>query len=70
MASANMKPTNADAQRILAVTQELKERLTFMSVITDEVWEAIEAEDGDQGATTALETLGPDLTKMIDEQIR
>ena len=41
-----MKPTNIDAQRILAILQELKERLTYMSVVTPQVLEGLQSDDG------------------------
>ena len=34
-----IKPTNVDAQRVLHIISELKERLTCLSVITPEVLE-------------------------------
>ena len=45
-----MKPTNIDAQRVLAIMGELKEKLTFLSVVTPEVLEGIHgsAEESDK----------------------
>jgi len=61
------KPTNLDAQRILSILDELKEKLTYLSVITPQVLEAVQNEEGQ---VCAQEVLGPDLLKKIQEQIR
>lgn len=60
------KPTNIDAQRILQIMDELKEKLTYLSVVTPQVLEGLQSEDGQ----TACELLGPDLVKQFSEQIR
>jgi len=60
------KPTNIDAQRILAIMDELKEKLTFLSVVTSQVQEGLQSEEGQ----LTQELLGPDLVKAIAEQIR
>lgn len=60
------KPTNIDAQRILAIMDELKEKLTYLSVLTPQVLEGLQSEEG--AATTEL--LGPELMKKFAEQIR
>mmetsp|Transcript_31257 Transcript_31257/g.72896 ORF Transcript_31257/g.72896 Transcript_31257/m.72896 type:complete len:389 (-) Transcript_31257:84-1250(-) len=60
------KPTNIDAQRILAIMDELKEKLTFLSVVTAQVLEGLQSEEGQP----AQELLGSDLVKAIQEQIR
>lgn len=60
------KPTNIDAQRILAIMDELKEKLTYLSVVTPQVLEGLQSEEG-QAAT---ELLGPELMKQFTEQIR
>lgn len=59
------KPTNIDAQRILAIMDELKEKLTYLSVVTPQVLEGLTGEEGQ----TASELLGPDLVKQFTEQI-
>lgn len=45
---------------------ELKEKLTYLSVVTPQVLEGLQSEDGQ----TACELLGPDLVKQFSEQIR
>lgn len=60
------KPRNIDAQRILAIMDELKEKLTFLSVVTPQVLEGLQSEEG----LTAQELLGPDLMKCFQDQIR
>jgi hypothetical protein len=60
------KPTNIDAQRILAIMDELKEKLTYLSVVTPQVLEGLQSEEGQ----AAGELLGNDLMKKIAEQIR
>lgn len=60
------KPTNIDAQRILAIMDELKEKLTYLSVVTPQVLEGLQSEDGQQ----AQELLGAELMKKLTEQIR
>lgn len=60
------KPTNIDAQRILAIMDELKEKLTYLSVVTGQVLEGFQGEDGQ--ATGEL--LGTDLVRQFSEQIR
>lgn len=65
----SLKPTNVDAQRILAIVQELKERLTLMSVVTVQVLEALQADEHGEGSQV-IESLGPDTFKCFCEQIR
>jgi len=60
------KPTNIDAQRVLAIMDELKEKLTYLSVVTSGVLEGLNSEDG---AATA-DMLGPELMKRFHEQTR
>eukprot|EP00392_Amoebophrya_sp_AT5.2_P011882 g11972.t1 len=60
-----MKPTNIDAQRILAILQELKERLTYMSVVTPQVLEGLQSDDG----SAVREILGPETFKLFVDQI-
>jgi hypothetical protein len=60
------KPTNIDAQRILAIMDELKEKLTYLSVVTPQVLEGLQSEEGQ----AASELLGPVLMKDFQEQIR
>lgn len=60
------KPTNIDAQRILAIMDELKEKLTYLSVATSQVLSGLQ---GEEGQATA-ELLGPDLMKQFAEQTR
>lgn len=60
------KPTNIDAQRILAIMDELKEKLTYLSVVTSQVLDGLQGEEGQQ----ACELLGPDLVRQFSEQIR
>jgi len=60
------KPTNIDAQRILAIMDELKEKLTYLSVVTPQVLEGLQSEEG----AAACDLLGPDLVKQFTEQIR
>jgi len=60
------KPTNIDAQRILAIMDELKEKLTYLSVVTPQVLEGLQSEEGQ----ACGELLGPELLKQFTEQIR
>ncbi|CAD7933421.1 unnamed protein product [Amoebophrya sp. A25] len=60
-----MKPTNIDAQRILAILQELKERLTYMSVVTGQVLESLQSDEG----SNVRELLGPETFKLFVDQI-
>jgi len=60
------KPTNIDAQRILAIMDELKEKLTYLSVVTPQVLEGLQSDEGQ----ATVELLGNDLMKKIVEQIR
>lgn len=60
------KPTNIDAQRILAIMDELKEKLTYLSVATPQVLSGLQSEEGQP----ACELLGPELVKQFAEQIR
>lgn len=60
------KPTNIDAQRILAIMDELKEKLTYLSVVTSQVLDGLQSEEGQQ----ACELLGPELMRQFSEQIR
>ncbi|CAE8608984.1 unnamed protein product, partial [Polarella glacialis] len=60
------KPTNIDAQRILAIMDELKEKLTYLSVATPQVLTGLQSEEG----VAASESLGPDLMRQFQEQIR
>jgi len=60
------KPTNIDAQRILNIMDDLKEKLTYLSVVTPQVLEGLQSEDG----AAACELLGTELVKQFTEQIR
>lgn len=60
------KPTNIDAQRILAIMDELKEKLTYLSVATPQVLVGLQSEEGQ----AAQELVGPDLMKQFAEQMR
>jgi hypothetical protein len=60
------KPTNQDAQRILNIMDDLKEKLTYLSVVTPQVLEGLQSEDG----AASCEALGPELIKQFTEQIR
>eukprot|EP00405_Crypthecodinium_cohnii_P044334 CAMPEP_0206577962 /NCGR_PEP_ID=MMETSP0325_2-20121206/31679_1 /ASSEMBLY_ACC=CAM_ASM_000347 /TAXON_ID=2866 /ORGANISM="Crypthecodinium cohnii, Strain Seligo" /LENGTH=397 /DNA_ID=CAMNT_0054083509 /DNA_START=173 /DNA_END=1363 /DNA_ORIENTATION=- len=60
------KPTIVDAQRILSIMDELKEKLTYLSVATPQVLSALQNEEGQAIA----EQLGPDLMKQYAEQMR
>lgn len=60
------KPTNIDAQRVLAIMDELKEKLTYLSVVTPQVLEGLNGEEG----TATAEMLGPELMKRMQEQMR
>jgi len=60
------KPTNIDAQRILQIMDELKEKLTYLSVVTAQVLEGLQSEDDQSTA----ELLGTELLKSFVEQIR
>jgi len=60
------KPTNIDAQRILAIMDELKEKLTYLSVVTSQVLDGLQSEEGQ----AACELLGPELMRHFSEQIR
>lgn len=57
---ATLKPTNIDAQRILGILQELKERLTHMSVVTPQVLEGLQGEEG----AGVIDLLGRGLRKF------
>eukprot|EP00443_Scrippsiella_acuminata_P052434 CAMPEP_0115548346 /NCGR_PEP_ID=MMETSP0271-20121206/94117_1 /TAXON_ID=71861 /ORGANISM="Scrippsiella trochoidea, Strain CCMP3099" /LENGTH=311 /DNA_ID=CAMNT_0002981811 /DNA_START=91 /DNA_END=1027 /DNA_ORIENTATION=+ len=60
------KPTNIDAQRILAIMDELKEKLTYLSVATPQVLQGLQSEEGQ----AAQELVGPELMKQFAEQMR
>jgi len=60
------KPTNIDAQRILAIMDELKEKLTYLSVATPQVLAGVQSEEGQP----SQELLGPELMKQFAEQMR
>mmetsp|Transcript_24381 Transcript_24381/g.44150 ORF Transcript_24381/g.44150 Transcript_24381/m.44150 type:complete len:383 (-) Transcript_24381:133-1281(-) len=60
------KPTNIDAQRILAIMDELKEKLTFLSVVSPQVMAGLQSEEG--GA--AVDLMGPELMRSFSEQLR
>eukprot|EP00929_Paragymnodinium_shiwhaense_P098524 TRINITY_DN59_c0_g1_i1.p1 TRINITY_DN59_c0_g1~~TRINITY_DN59_c0_g1_i1.p1 ORF type:complete len:381 (+),score=171.16 TRINITY_DN59_c0_g1_i1:136-1278(+) len=60
------KPPNIDAQRILAIMDELKEKLGYLSVVTSQVLDGLQSEEGQ----AACELLGPDLMRQFSEQIR
>lgn len=60
------KPTNIDAQRILAIMDELKEKLTFLSFVSAQVLGGLQGEDG----SATVEILGPELMKCFAEQLR
>lgn len=60
------KPTNIDAQRILAIMDELKEKLTYLSVATPQVLAGLQSEEGQ----TAQELVGTELMKQFAEQMR
>ncbi|OLP89064.1 hypothetical protein AK812_SmicGene29524 [Symbiodinium microadriaticum] len=60
------KPTNIDAQRILAIMDELKEKLTFLSFVSPQVLAGLQGEDG----SATVEILGPELMKCFAEQLR
>eukprot|EP00437_Effrenium_voratum_P004582 CAMPEP_0181437430 /NCGR_PEP_ID=MMETSP1110-20121109/21375_1 /TAXON_ID=174948 /ORGANISM="Symbiodinium sp., Strain CCMP421" /LENGTH=385 /DNA_ID=CAMNT_0023561057 /DNA_START=39 /DNA_END=1196 /DNA_ORIENTATION=+ len=60
------KPTNIDAQRILAIMDELKEKLTFLSFVSAQVLAGLQGEDG----SATVEILGPELMKTFSEQLR
>jgi DNA repair exonuclease SbcCD ATPase subunit len=60
------KPTNIDAHRILAIMDELKEKLTYLSVATPQVLGGLQSEEGAQ----TCELLGPELMKQFAEQTR
>lgn len=60
------KPTNIDAQRIIAIMDELKEKLTYLSVCTPQVLAGIQNEEGQ----ATQENMGPDLMKLFTEQTK
>lgn len=60
------KPTNIDAQRILAIMDELKEKLTYLSVAKPQVLAGLQSEEGQ----AACELVGPELLKQFAEQMR
>eukprot|EP00435_Cladocopium_sp_Y103_P073112 s627_g42.t1 len=60
------EPTNIDAQRILAIMDELKEKLTFLSFVSAQVLGGLQGEDG----SATVEILGPELMKCFAEQLR
>lgn len=63
----NSKPlTNVDAQRIIAILDELKEKLTFLSVVTPQVLSGLQSEEGQ----ACCELLGSDLVEQFVKQIR
>uniref|UniRef100_A0A0G4FSP4 Dynein regulatory complex protein 10 n=1 Tax=Chromera velia CCMP2878 TaxID=1169474 RepID=A0A0G4FSP4_9ALVE len=60
------KPMNIDAQRVLAITEELIKKLTYLSMIDPKVVENLKQEDGE--ATASL--LGPELMGRIEQQVQ
>uniref|UniRef100_A0A0G4GSB2 Dynein regulatory complex protein 10 n=1 Tax=Chromera velia CCMP2878 TaxID=1169474 RepID=A0A0G4GSB2_9ALVE len=60
------KPTNVDAQRVLAIMEELIKKLTYLSMIDQKVVENLRQEDGE--STAAI--LGPELVSKIEHQIQ
>lgn len=60
------KPKNIDAQRILSIMDELRDKLTYLSVVTPQVLEGLQGEEGQ----AACDSLGPDLVRQFAEQIR
>ncbi|KAF4677789.1 hypothetical protein FOL47_010383 [Perkinsus chesapeaki] len=60
------KPINADAQRVLAIMDELKGRTTFLTLITQQVLDGLQGE----GGGGAIEHIGQDFVKKFSEQIR
>lgn len=60
------KPTNIIAQRILAIMDELKEKVNCFSVVTSQVLAVLQSEEGQSIA----ESLGQDFIKQFMEQIR
>lgn len=60
------KPTNIDAQRILAIMDELREKLTYLSVATPQVLAMLQSEEGQ----AVQESVGPELMKQLTEQTR
>lgn len=66
MPPASKPLTNQDAQRIIAILDELKEKLTFLSVVTPQVLGGLQSEEGQ----ACQELLGNDLVRQFAEQIR
>jgi len=60
------KPTNIDAQRILSVMDELKEKLTYLSVCTPQVLNNLQSEEGQ----ATQELIGPELMKILQDQTK
>mmetsp|Transcript_20955 Transcript_20955/g.60504 ORF Transcript_20955/g.60504 Transcript_20955/m.60504 type:complete len:387 (+) Transcript_20955:86-1246(+) len=60
------KPTNLDAGRIIAIMDELKEKLSYLSVATPQVLAGLQSEEGQ----AAQELVGPELMKQLAEQMR
>jgi len=58
--------TNVDVQRILAIMDELKEKMTFLSVATPQVLAGLQSEEGQ----ATQDILGPELMRQFDQQIR
>ena len=57
------KPTNVDAQRMLNVLDELKERVSFFSVCTPQVIEALKSDAG----RSVSDTIGADFVRKLQE---
>eukprot|EP00921_Rhytidocystis_pertsovi_P020493 GHVQ01032700.1.p1 GENE.GHVQ01032700.1~~GHVQ01032700.1.p1 ORF type:complete len:395 (-),score=74.20 GHVQ01032700.1:1158-2342(-) len=61
-----VKPTNVAAQRVLAIMDEVKEKLTYLSVVSPQVLQGLQTEEGDSTA----QLLGSELVRKIADQIR
>mmetsp|Transcript_76307 Transcript_76307/g.220454 ORF Transcript_76307/g.220454 Transcript_76307/m.220454 type:complete len:384 (-) Transcript_76307:62-1213(-) len=60
------KPTNVDAGRIIAIMDELKEKVSYLSVATSQVLAGLQSEEGQ----AVQEMVGPELMKQFAEQMR
>ncbi|KAF4731386.1 hypothetical protein FOZ62_027031, partial [Perkinsus olseni] len=64
--AAATKPINVDAQRVLAIMDDLKGKATFLTLLTHQVLDGLQGEGGG-GAT---ELLGLEFVRKFAEQIR
>jgi hypothetical protein len=69
------KPINIDAQRVISIISELKEKMTYMSVVTPQVNDALLSQQttssvADGEKVSVSDRMGAELIKKISDQIR